>query len=234
MPALLAHLEDVGAAPLRSGTRPQRVARHLLGVIAGCFRAGLGRALPLTIVNAEFRVMTANLSAGRAAEQAEVFAGLIDQPRDGGCELAALTSMGGHFCIDELKARRALPLVDAVEGMSRHLVAGGFSRVGVLGTSVVMRSGLYGMAGPQVVAPAEDELERVGDAYISVATVGAATPRQRTVFRDAAARLVEQQGVEAIVLGATDLSVALDASDVACPVIDSAVVHAGAIAEAVW
>lgn len=196
--------------------------------------AAAGRALPLTIVNAEVSVMTANLTAGRAEEQAEVFAALIDQLRDGGCELAALTSMGGHFCIDELKARSSLPLVDAVDAMSRHLAAVGFRRVGVLGTSVVMRSGLYGIKGPQLVAPTDDELERVGDAYLSVATTGAATAQQRAVFHDAAARLIDEQGVEAIVLGGTDLSIAIDASDVACPIIDSALVHACAIAQAAW
>ena len=61
------------------------------------------RRLSLTIVHGDATELIANLEAGRAAEQAAIFASYIDQLRAGGCEAVAVTSMGGHFCIKDLE-----------------------------------------------------------------------------------------------------------------------------------
>ena len=194
--------------------------------------AAAGRRLALTIVNADAAEMVANLEAGRAAEQAAIFAGYIDQLRAGGCEAAALTSMGGHFCIRELEALSLLPLISAVPVMDAHFGALGVTRIGVLGTRAVMQSGLYGIKSTPVVAPPAGEIAAVHAAYVALAAVGYATPEQCAFFHDAATRLHRDQGAEIVVLGGTDLSVAFGDIDLGFPIADTALIHAAAIAQA--
>ena len=194
--------------------------------------AAAGRRLSLTIVHADLREMAGNLEAGRAAEQAAIFAGHIDQLRAGGCEAAAVTSMGGHFCIAELAAISTLPLINAISALDSYLAALGVARVGVLGTRLVMESKLYGLGSVEVVAPPPDELATLHAAYVALAMAGVATPDQCAIFHEAAIKLHQRQGAQVVVLGGTDLSVAFVDADLGFPIVDSALVHAAAIARA--
>lgn len=199
--------------------------------LVGSFAAA-GRKLALTIVNADVREMTDNLEAGRAEEQAAIFAGYVDQLRAGGCEIAALTSMGGHFCIRQLEARTSLPLIGAIPALENYFAGQGISRIGLMGTRTVMESGLYGLRSAKVIVPPADELKRVHDTYLAIAKAGVSSPEQRAYFQEVGLRLYREEGVDVVVLGGTDLSSAFDGSDPGYPVVDSAIVHANAIARA--
>src|SRR5450830_1194060 len=83
-------------------------------------------------------------------------------------------------------------------------------RVGVLGTRVVMESKLYGLVGVEVVTIPSNELGTAHANYVSIAIAGKATEDQRAYFEEAAERLIRAHGAQAVVLGGTDLFLALD------------------------
>jgi aspartate racemase len=188
--------------------------------------------MSLTIVHADAREMAVNLEAGRASEQATIFARFVDQLRAGGCDAVALTSIGGHFCIAELEALSALPLMSAIPALHRHFAALGVARIGVLGTRAVMESRLYGVTSVDVAILPPDELAIAHSTYIAMAITGAATPDQCSYFHEAARRLHREQGAEVILLGGTDLSLAFGDVDLGFPIVDSALIHVEAIARA--
>lgn len=191
--------------------------------------AAAGRPLALTIAHADLGELVANLEAGRAAEQAASFARHAEALRAGGCALVAVTSMGGHFCRRDFERVSPLPPVDAVAALGAHFAATGLRRVGVLGTAAVMGSRLYGLPGVEVVAPEGEAMARVDADYKALARAGAASAEHRERFRAAGAALMAR-GAEAVLLGGTDLSLAFDGPEPGYPVIDSAEVHAAAIA----
>jgi aspartate racemase len=192
--------------------------------------AKANRRLNLTIANADAREMVQHLEAGEREAQAEVFARYVDQLKSSGCEAVALTSMGGHFCIEALERLSSLPLISALPALERHFSAIGVARVGVLGTRAVMESGLYGMSAVDVISVPGEQLQTAHSHYVAMAIAGKATAEQRAFFEDAALRLVEEQGAEAIVLGGTDLFLAFDKHDYPYRVVDCGRVHAEAIA----
>src|SRR3712207_1283421 len=123
---------------------------------------------------------------------------------------SAITSVAGHFCIGAFAPVSPLPAVDLLTEVDRALAARGLRRVGILGTRVVMRTGFYGAArSAEVIAPAGTTLDAVHDAYVAMAASGAATAEQREVFFSAGRALVSERGAEAIMLGGTDLVLAL-------------------------
>ncbi len=195
--------------------------------------ATAGHRLELTIVNADAHEMIANIEAGRPADQAAIFARYIDRLKAAGCDAAALTSMGGHFCIAELEMIASLPLITALPALNAYFAAQPVKRVGVLGTRTVMESGLYGVSTVEVVAPAPEDLPDVHREYVRLAAAGAATPGQCAFFRKAARKLRDERGAELIVLGGTDLSIAFkEDADPDVPLVDSAMIHVDAIARA--
>jgi len=188
------------------------------------------RRLALTIVHADVTELIANLEAGRALEQAHIFEKYIQQLRAGGCEAVALTSMASHFCIKDLAAISGLPLIDAVPVLDSYFANSGLSRVGVLGTRAVMESGLYGVSSAEVVTVDRDEIDRIHACYVAIAVAGFATPQQRDYLHDAGRKLCGNKGAKVVVLGGTDLSLAFAGEDPGYPTVDSAIIHADAIA----
>lgn len=193
--------------------------------------ANANRRLDLTIANADAREVVNNLEAGNQMAQAVVFARYIDQLKAAGCEAVALTSLGAHFCMGVLEPMSSLPLVSALPALEAHFAAMNVKTIGVLGTRAVMASRLYGLAGVDVVTVPYDELGTAHAHYVAMAVAGKATDEQRAYFKNAALRLVDEQGAEAIVLGGTDLFLAFDKPGYPYPVVDCALVHAAAIAQ---
>lgn len=191
--------------------------------------AAAGQRLHLTIANADTREMIANMEAGRPEAQAAIFAGYVAQLKAGGCEAVALTSMGGHFCVEPLKAISPLPIISAVPALDRAFAARGYSRVGVMGTRAAMGSGLYGVRSADVMAPAGEAFDAVHETYLAIAVAAAATPEQSAFFRAQGQALIDA-GADVVILGGTDLSVAFREHP-GYSILDSALVHAEAIAQ---
>ncbi|HYI06578.1 MAG TPA: aspartate/glutamate racemase family protein [Reyranella sp.] len=185
--------------------------------------------LDLTIAYANVAVMSRNLSERRPDRQAEIFARLVGRLKGAGAEAAAVTSMGGHFCIKELEPISPLPLINGLDPVNDAINQRGLRRVGIIGTRVVMASKLYGkITKAEVIAPEGDEFERVQQCYGDMASIGRVTDEQRQTFFEAGRRLADR-GAEAVLLGGTDLFLAFTGRDCGFPVIDCADVHIDAI-----
>lgn len=185
--------------------------------------------LDLTIAHADVREMVRNLGNRHAEKQAEVFASLVQRLAAAGARAAAVTSMGGHFCIRELMARSPLPLLNALPVVDAAIRHRALKRIGIIGTRMVMDTRLYGsISSADIIVPDGDEFEQVQASYGAMATVGRVTEAQRQVFFDAGRRL-RDRGAEAVLLGGTDLFLAFQGRDCDFPVIDLADVHVEAI-----
>lgn len=189
-----------------------------------------GTTLDLTIAYADARQMTGNLAINDTKTQADIFARLVHRMAAAGAEAAAVTSMGGHFCVKDLEAISPLPLVNAIPVVNEALRAHGLKRIGIIGTRNVMESGLYGgITSVEVVRPEGEKLGQVHDAYVAMAVPGHVTEAQRSLFFEIGAELCRDRGAEAVVLGGTDLFLAFAGQDPGFPVIDCADIHVEAI-----
>lgn len=219
---------------LIGGIGPAATEYYYRGLIAAQAQwADPDARMDLTIAHAEARDLVANFTAGRFAEQAEIFAGLIGRLKGAGAAAAAITSLGGHFCIEQLRPISPLPLIDALPVLNEALAARGYRKVGVLGTFRVMETGVYGaLKDVDWVAPAGDALMAVHETYVAMAVPGAVTAAQRAHLFAAGRALVERQGADIVLLAGTDLFLAFDGRDCGFPVIDSADLHIAAISAA--
>ena len=198
--------------------------------LTAAFAARGGGRLDLTIVHGDIQELIRNNLADRREEQAEAFLPLLERLQRAGCDCAALTSLGAHFCFDELAARSPLPLISGVAPLDAYFAERGIRKIGLLGTRVVMRTRLYGQLEKTAAIALDDEIEVIGQTYQDVAVAGACTPAQRAVFVDAGRRMMVA-GAEAIVLAGTDLNLAFDGQETGYPVMDALDVHVAVLAE---
>jgi aspartate racemase len=193
--------------------------------------AGKKTALELTIVHADTPTLLGNLASNASATQVAILMKLTNRLAAAGAGCVAITSIAGHFCIDAFKATSVLPVVDLISEVNRAIGKRAFKRIGILGTRTVMATRLYGgVSGVEVVAPSGQDLEDVHQAYIAMAASGSITELHRAVFAAVCKKLLDESGVEAIMLGGTDLALAFNERDPDCPLIDCAGIHADAIA----
>jgi aspartate racemase len=189
-------------------------------------------ALELTIVHADAPTLLGNLASNDATTQVAIYMKLTNRLAAAGAECVAVTSAGGHFCIDAFKASSVLPVVDMISEVNRAIEQRGFGRIGILGTRTVMATRLYGgVSRAAVVPPGGQDLEDVHQAYIAMAASGIVTEAQRAVFGAVSKKLLKESGVEAIMLGGTDLALVFNERDTEFPLIDCAGIHADAIAK---
>lgn len=186
--------------------------------------------LELTIAHGEIQELIRNNLADRREEQARAFLPLVQRLNDAGCDCIALSSLGAHFCLDELAALSPLPIVSAVAPLDAYFVEQGIKRIGLLGTRVVMRTRLYGQLARTDAIALDDEIERLGQTYQDVAVAGTSSSAQRERFLDAGRRMIAA-GADAIVLAGTDLNLAFDGQDPGYRVIDALDVHVALLAD---
>jgi aspartate racemase len=213
---------------LIGGIGPAATDFYHRGLI-GAF-AKLRAPLDLTIVHADTPTLVENLARNEAARQAEIFASLTHRLASAGAGFVAVTSIAGHFCRNEFKALSPLPVLDMIAEVDRAVLSRGMKRLGILGTRTVMQSQFYSsLTSAAVIPPAGGELDKVHEAYVTMAVAGAATGAEREVCYAAARRLIEEEGAEAIILGGTDLALVFDESTSPVPLVNCAAIHVEAI-----
>lgn len=198
--------------------------RHLVRT-----HAEAGRRLELTLVHAEMSLLLRNMAESDSAAQAEVFCKLTRRLQGAGADVVAITSLAGHFCVQEFERSSPLPVVNAIPVVRDALERRGVSCVGLIGTRVVMASRFYGGLGNvDVVLPEGDALAETDREYLKLARAGQADAACREFFA-ATARRLHAAGAELILLAGTDLFLAFDGHDCGVPTLDCALTHVEAL-----
>lgn len=189
-----------------------------------------GAPLDLTIVHADAPTLVANFEARRPDDQARIYERLTKRLVKAGAEAVAITSIGGHFCVEEFRPLSPLPIIGMIEALETHLAGCGFKSVGLLGTDTVMATRLYGgVTATEILTPSPERQAVVHRAYVDMALSARCTDDQRQVFLDEG-RALAARGAETILLGGTDLFLAFDGRDPGFETLDCAEIHIEAIA----
>ena len=192
--------------------------------------ASMGEPLELTIVHADTPTLLSNLEKNDIDSQVKIYNRLTDRLASAGAECVVVTSIAGHFCIDAFKASSCLDVIDMLLEVDEAIKDRKLQRVGIVGIRTVMETRFYsGISTAEVIAPAGSMLDDVHNAYISMAAAGQVTSDQRAVFDSACDWFINQAGVDAIMLGGTDLALVYREGETQFPIVDCAAIHVDAI-----
>jgi len=212
------------------GIGPAATDYYYRQLIAAAARAG--KDLELTMAHADTPTLLRHQAEGKVQAQVDIYCRLTDRLQRAGIAQVAVTSIAGHFCIDAFKAVSPVPVIDLLDVIMLEVKRRGLKQVGLIGTRVVMESRFYGVLdGVEVVAPVDD-LMAVHEAYVAMASEGAATPAHREVFMRAGMSLTRAHGCESVLLAGTDLALVFGKGfESGFNTLDCAEAHAKAIAD---
>ena len=209
---------------LIGGIGPAATDYYYRAIIAAHAAAGL--KLELTIAHADTPTLLGNLKNDDRKSQVAIYRKLTDRLKAAGADFVAVTSIAGHFCIEEFKDMSPLPVIDLIEAVREEVERRGVKRLGILGTEAVMKSAFYGGLGKiEVLTPSPALLAEVHTAYVAMASSGLVTAPQRETLNAACTELIEDFGVNAVLLGGTDLALVYDEETSLFPIVDCAAIH---------
>ena len=138
----------------------------------------------------------------------------------GGAEVVSLTAITMHMVFDELSERTEYPLVSIPKAVCEEVVSQGISRVGLLGTVFTMEQDYMKKdlisAGVQVFVPNEKERELIGKRIFEELEMGIVKESTLTELVTIIDRMKDDDGIEGIILGCTELPLILNSDN--CPV----------------
>ena len=209
---------------LIGGIGPAATDYYYRKIIAAYAESGL--ELELIIAHADAPTLLRNLQNDDRKSQVEIYTRLTNRLKTAGADFVVITSIAGHFCIEEFKVKSPLPVIDLIEAVREEVELKGYSRLGILGTERVMRSEFYGALGKtKVVTPPPSMLAKVHAAYVALTSSGLVTGPQRETLSEACGELIEDFGVDAVLLGGTDLALVFDEETSVFPIVDCASIH---------
>ena len=186
----------------------------------------------LVIVHADVDRGQGFVRDGKLDALANYLASFIDRLGAAGAKAAVLPAVTPHICIDELTTRIRLPLINIIDAIGSELRTRKLKSVALFGTTFTMEGSLWAqLSGVDIVKPQPDEIAFVGKAYQRILDTQKGDADDTAGLRRIAADLQRRDGVEAILLAGTDLTVIFDEATAGFPCIDVARVHIAAIVE---
>ena len=153
-----------------------------------------------------------------------------------GVDFAAMTANTPHIVFDDLAARSPVPLLSIVEVCAREARERGLRRLALLGTRFTMEAPFYpevcARHGVAVAIPDDADRTWVHQRYVEELLRGDFRDDTRQQFIDLVRRLRDDQGVDGVILGGTELPLLLREPVIAgIPALDTTALHVAAIVE---
>ena len=167
----------------------------------------------------------------------EYLMGAINNLAKSGADFAALSANTPHIVFDKLKEQSPIPLISIVEATCEEAKLRGLKKIGLLGTIFTMTGEFFKAPfvknGIQIIVPTESEIELVNDKISTELELGIVKEETLLFFQKVISRMKDEDGIEAIVLGCTELPLLLNDEISPVPCLDTMQIHVRSIVKTI-
>jgi aspartate racemase len=161
------------------------------------------------------------------------FAEALRDLHKAGAEFAVIAANTPHIVFDDLKQLSPIPLVSIVEETCRATKSLDLKKVGLLGTKVTMSSDFYQQVFSRddiaVVVPTAQEQEYINHKLVSEIMYNKIVDATREGLLKIVKRMIADDGIEAIILGCTELPLILTKDEFGIPFLNTTRIHVDSI-----
>lgn len=152
-----------------------------------------------------------------------------------GADFAVLTANTAHIVFDRLQELSPIPLISIVKATSDEAMLRGYKKVALLGTIFTSTRDFYKTpferSGIQVVVPNAEDISLIDKRITSELEFGIVREETLAEFQSIISRMRDEHGVEAVILGCTELPLLLNDGNCPIPVLDTVAIHTRAIVD---
>jgi len=192
---------------------------------------------PVIVINSvAYQRMYDLVAAGDPQTLAGAFADEVRVLERAGAGVGFIAANTPHMVFDAVQARVSLPLVSIVTVTADAAAGQGLKRLGLLGTRFTMQgrffSDVFGARGIEIVSPDAADLEYVHNKYVNELVPGTFLDETRRGLTAVMERLRTRAGVDAVILGGTELPLILRDVPFDLPLLDTTRIHVDAVLRA--
>ncbi|MBQ4185725.1 MAG: amino acid racemase [Clostridiales bacterium] len=189
-----------------------------------------GKAMPdLAIESVDFRKAWAYVSNGEKDNLADYLSEKVSCLKSTGCEVISLTAGTMHLVINEIEKKTGVSPVSIPKAVADEASSKGYSKVGLLGTIFTMEQDYMKKdlidAGIEVCIPGKEDRELVAKRIFEELELGIVKEETLKEFQDLISKMKNEQGIQAVILGCTELPLLLNEKNSPLPILDSVEIH---------
>ena len=189
-----------------------------------------GKAMPdLAIESVDFRKAWSYVSNGEKDKLADYLSEKVSCLRSTGCEVISLTAGTMHLVINEIEKKTGVSLVSIPKAVADEAASKGYTKVGLLGTIFTMEQDYMKKdlidAGIEVCIPGKEDRELVAKRIFEELELGIVKEETLKEFQDLISKMKNEQGIQAVILGCTELPLLLNEKNSPLPILDSVEIH---------
>jgi aspartate racemase len=218
------------------GIGPESTIDYYMRLLDGAQKRAPGPAPSIIINSIDLQKGLDLLGANQLSELTEYIVPEVMRLHGAGADFGFLAANSPHIVFNDIARRSPIPLVSIVEATCAEAKARGFKKLGLFGTRFTMHGRFYPdvftREGVGLAVPTADEQDYIHDKYINELIPGKFLPETRDGILAIAARMKKDDGIQALVLGGTELPLILtDSSLLGMPILDTTQIHVNAILE---
>jgi aspartate racemase len=218
---------------LIGGLGPETTIDYYRRIVAAWQAADPTSAPPLIIDSIDVQKVFRLVADDREA-LAAYLSESVERLASAGADVAAITANMPHLVFDEVRARSRIPLISIIATCADEAHRRGLRRVALLGTRFTMEASMYpdGLRRHDidVVIPSEGERAFIHHHYVDEMIKGVFRDDVRIRVVSIVARLRDDEHVDGVILGGTELTLLLPFGAIAgVPVLNTTAIHVDAI-----
>ena len=216
------------------GTGPESTIEYYQRLIAAHRRRHPDGRPPSLIINSVDNTQLIEwFTAKELAKVVDYLAQEIDRLARAGADFALIAANTPHLVFDQLQQRVSLPLLSIVEATANTAAKAGLRRLALFGTRFTMAAPMFPDAfsrrGLTIVVPNADEQVLIDAKYFGELFVGIILDETRAALLEIVEAMKQRDGVDALILGGTELSLILrEPTAAGVPVLDTTQIHVDA------
>ena len=215
---------------LVGGTGPESTLMYYKELNSRIDKLTGGKAMPdIAIESVNFRRAWEYVTTADYEILSDYLAEKVNSLYNGGAEIISLTAATMHIVMDELAAKTKAELISIQKIISDEVVSLGMKKVGLLGTIFTMEQDYMKKdlldAGVEVYIPEKEDRELVAKRIYEELEVGVVKESTLQEFVDIINKMKKDNGIEAVILGCTELPLLLNSENTPLPCLDSVEIH---------
>jgi aspartate racemase len=226
---------DVKTVGIIGGIGPESTIEYYRQILA-CYREEKpdGTAPSIVINSIDVKKVLDLVADNELGQLTEYLASEVQRLARAGADFAVLAANTPHIVFDKVQQRSSIPLISIVQSTCDAAKALGSKRVGLFGTRFTMQAGFYqkifSREGIAIVLPAESDQAYVHDKYVNELLRNIFLPATHDALLAIADKMIEQESVEALIQGGTELPLILrETARQGIPFLDTTRIHVRAV-----
>ena len=217
------------------GIGPESTVEYYRGIVAGYRQQRPDGSYPSIFINSiSVSKLLGWMDAGELGEVVDYLAEELQKLVHAGADFGIIAANTPHIVFDELQRRSPIPLISIVEATCAEAKKREIRTAGLLGTRFTMQSSFYPdvfrREGVTLVVPDEAEQAYIHEKYVGELLANTVLPETRARLLEIIQRMNEQEQIQAVILGGTELPLLLrDETAFGIPLLDTTQIHVRAV-----